>query len=141
MPVLLLALAYPATIAVLFYLAFLRPVQQSQKKQRDELASLRIGDEVLTQAGFLAIIKDIRVPEEHGPTEIILDLGGVEVRAVASAIAQRLTPAADEASLRANVGARQSEDDPGISPTPNPREPSRQSLPRDASPSGVRDPQ
>src|SRR5712692_7181764 len=91
MPVLLLAIAYPAAIALLFYIAFLRPVQQNQKRQREALASLRVGDEVLTQAGFIAIIKDVRVPEEHGPTELILDLGGVEVRAVASAIVQRLT--------------------------------------------------
>jgi preprotein translocase YajC subunit len=90
--VLLLAMAYPATVAVLFYLAFLRPVQQHQKKQRQELASLRVGDEVLTQAGFIAVIKEIRVPEEYGPTEIILDLGGIEIRAMASAIAQRLHP-------------------------------------------------
>jgi preprotein translocase subunit YajC len=91
--ILILALAYPAAIAVLFWLAFLRPVQQHQKKQRDELASLRVGDEVLTQAGFIALIKEIRVPEEHGLTEIILDLGGLEVRATASAIVQRLKPA------------------------------------------------
>lgn len=90
--VLLLALAYPAAIAVLFYLAFLRPVQQHQKKQREELANLRVGDEVLTQAGFIAVIKEIRVPEEYGPTVLILDLGGTEVRALASAIAQRLHP-------------------------------------------------
>lgn len=88
-----LALAYPAAIAVLFYLAFLRPVQQHQKRQRQELASLRVGDQVLTQAGFIATITEIRVPEEHGPTELILDLGGVQVRALSSAIAQRLTPA------------------------------------------------
>ena len=87
-----LALAYPVAIAVLFYLAFLRPVNQHQRRQRDELASLRVGDEVLTQAGFIAVIKEVRVPEEPGPTELILDLGGVEVRAVASAVAQRLTP-------------------------------------------------
>jgi len=91
--ILLLALAYPATIAVLFYLAFLRPVQQQQKKQREQLLSLRVGDEVLTQAGFLAVIKEVRVPEEPGPTILILDLGGgTEVRAVASAIVQRLSP-------------------------------------------------
>ena len=90
--VLLLAIAYPATIAVLFWLAFLRPVQQHQRKQREELASLRVGDEVLTQAGFIAVIKEIRVPEEAGPTELILDLGGLEVRAMASAVVQRLTP-------------------------------------------------
>src|SRR2546426_6475542 len=89
--VLLLAIAYPATIAALFYFAFLRPVQQQQKKQRNELLNLRVGDEVLTQAGFIARIKEIRVPEDRGPTEIVLDLGGLEVRAVASAIVQRLT--------------------------------------------------
>ena len=88
-----LALAYPIAIAVLFYFAFLRPVNQHQRRQRDELASLRVGDEVLTQAGFIAVIKEVRVPEEPGPTELILDLGGVEVRALASAIAQRLSPA------------------------------------------------
>lgn len=88
--ILLLAIAYPAVIAVLFYLAFLRPVQQQQKQQRQVLANLRVGDEVLTQAGFIATVKEVRVPEESGPTELVLDVGGVEVRAVASAIVQRL---------------------------------------------------
>ena len=103
--ILLLALAYPATIAVLFYLAFLRPVQQQQKKQREQLLSLRVGDEVLTQAGFLATIKEVRVPEEAGPTILILDLGGTEVRAVASAIMQRLTP--EKARQVAAIAERQ----------------------------------
>src|SRR5438105_14956205 len=96
--VLLLGRAYTAAIAVLFWLAFLRPVQQHQKKQREELASLRVGDEVLTQAGFIATIKEIRVPEERGPTVIILDLGGLEVRATASAVVQRLIPSAGSAA-------------------------------------------
>ena len=90
MSVLLLAIAYPAAIAVLFYFAFLRPVQQQRKRQRQELASLRVGDEVLTQGGLIAVIKEIRIPEEQGPTEIILDLGGFEVRAVASGIVEQL---------------------------------------------------
>ena len=98
MSILILAIAYPAAIAVLFYLAFLRPVQQQQKRQRQELASLQVGDEVLTQGGLIAVIKDIRIPEEEGPTELVLELGGpdgrgLEVRALASAIVQRLTPA------------------------------------------------
>ncbi|MEE8346341.1 MAG: preprotein translocase subunit YajC [Dehalococcoidia bacterium] len=88
--VLVLAIAYPVAIALLFYFAFLRPVQQERKKQRQELANLQVGDEVLTQAGFIAIVKEIRVPEERGPTEVILDLGGLDVRAYASAIVQRL---------------------------------------------------
>jgi preprotein translocase YajC subunit len=96
--VLLLAIAYPVAIALLFWLAFLRPVQQQQKKQRRELASLRVGDEVLTQAGFIAVISEIRVPEERGPTEIILDLGGVNVRATPTAIVERLKPAAEAAA-------------------------------------------
>ena len=88
--ILVLAIAYPAAIAVLFYFAFLRPVQQERARQRRELANLQVGDEVLTQAGFIAVVKEIRVPEERGPTEVILDLGGLEVRAYASAIVQRL---------------------------------------------------
>ncbi len=66
---LLIAIAYPAAIAGLFYLAFYRPMQQQQKRQRRELASLEVGDEVLTQAGFVAVIKEIRVPEEPGPVD------------------------------------------------------------------------
>jgi preprotein translocase YajC subunit len=100
-----LALAYPVAIAALFYFAFLRPVHQQQKKQREELASLRVGDEVLTQAGFIATIKEVRVPEEHGPTEVVLDLGGVEVRAVASAIVQRLSRPAERAASAAEQPA------------------------------------
>ena len=92
-----LALAYPAAIAVLFYFAFLRPVQQERARQRRELADLQIGDEVLTQAGFIAVIKEIRVPEERGPTELVLDLGGLDVRAYTSAIARRL-PRAERAT-------------------------------------------
>ncbi len=93
MAVWVLALAYPALIAVLFYFAFLRPVQQERAKQRRELADLQVGDEVLTQAGFIAVVREIRVPEERGQTEVILDLGGIEVRAYASAIARRLQQA------------------------------------------------
>ena len=93
-----LALAYPAAIAALFYFAFLRPVQQEQKKQRNLLQNLRVGDEVLTQSGFIARVQEVRVPEERGPTELVLDLGGVQVRAVASAIVQRLAPTEREGS-------------------------------------------
>lgn len=88
----ILALAYPLMIVALFYFAFLRPVQQEQKKQRNLLQHLSVGDEVLTQGGFYARVKAVHVPEKRGPTELVLDLGGVEVRAVASAIAQRVTP-------------------------------------------------
>ena len=121
-----LALAYPATIAVLFYFAFLRPVQQHQKKQRQELQSLRVGDEVLTQAGFIARIKEVRVPEEHGPTELILDLGGIEVRAVASAITQRLSPAQETPAPAEDVTQSEATDS---ATRPSRRKPSIQARP------------
>ena len=88
--ILALAIAYPAAIAILFYFAFLRPVQQERSRQRKQLASLEVGDEVLTQGGLIGTVKEIRVPQERGPTELILDLGGLSVRAHASAIVERL---------------------------------------------------
>ncbi len=86
----ILAIAYPAAIALLFYFAFLRPVQQERARRQRELAELQVGDEVLTQGGLIATVKEIRVPEERGPTEVILDLGGLDVRAHSSAIAHNL---------------------------------------------------
>jgi preprotein translocase YajC subunit len=88
--ILALAIAYPAAIAILFYFAFLRPVQQDRARQRKQLASLEVGDEVLTQGGLIGTVREIRVPQERGPTELILDLGGVNVRAHASAVVERL---------------------------------------------------
>ena len=103
-----LALAYPVAIAALFYFAFLRPVQQDQKKQKSVLQDLRVGDEVLTQAGFIARVEEVKVPEKRGPTELVLDLGGVQVRAVASAIVQRLEPtgAQDTPGTKDRIEAR-----------------------------------
>jgi len=101
MEIVILALAYPAAIALLFYFVFLRPVQQQNSRRRQELVNLQVGDEVLTQAGFIATVKDIIIPDE-GPTEILLELGnGVEVRAFASAIVQRLRPAAPSRDISA----------------------------------------
>jgi preprotein translocase subunit YajC len=97
-----LALAYPVVIAALFYFAFLRPVLQDQKKHRQVLEHLRVGDEVVTQGGLIATVKEVRVPEERGPTELILDLGGLEVRAVAGAIVRRLTPEETEPAAEQN---------------------------------------
>jgi len=48
------------------------------------------------------VIKEIRVPEERGPTELVLDLGGLDVRAYTSAIAHRL-PRAERAETEETV--------------------------------------
>lgn len=107
MSLLILAIAYPAAIALLFYFAFLRPVQQERARQRRELAELQVGDEVLTQGGLIATVKEIQVPEQRGPTEVILNLGGLEVRAHASAVAQRLGRAEEDTAEKSVVEQRQ----------------------------------
>jgi len=89
--ILVLALVYPAVIALLFYLAFLRPVQQENSRARREIADLDVGDTVLTQGGLIGVVKDIVVSDELGHTELILDLGGgTEVRALPAAVVRRL---------------------------------------------------
>ncbi len=90
MSLLIMALAYPAVIALLFYFAFYRPLQQERRRQRQVLQHLQVGDRVLTQGGLIATVKEVVVPEE-GPTQVILELApGVEVTALATAIVQRL---------------------------------------------------
>lgn len=77
-------------VIIVFYLVILRPQQVEQKRQQTDIKKLQIGDEVLTTSGFLATVKDIHIPEA-GPVQLVLDLGnGVEVHALASAIAQRV---------------------------------------------------
>ena len=47
----------------------------------------------MTSGGILATVKEIHVPEE-APLQLVLDLGGgVEVRAVTSAVEQRIRSA------------------------------------------------
>lgn len=75
----------------LFYLILLRPVLQTQRRRKRDIANLRVGDQVLTSGGFLATVKEVRVPEE-GPTVLYLDLGsGLIVRALPEAVQQRVT--------------------------------------------------
>ena len=74
-----------------FYFVLVKPVQDTNRKQRRDVASLQVGDEVLTSAGFLASVHEIQ-EREDGRKEFTLDLGnGILVRALSTAIAQRLT--------------------------------------------------
>ncbi len=70
-------------IIVIFYFMMIRPAQRQNKRVREMQESLAVGDEVLTIAGFVARIKEIR--EE----EVVVELArGMDVRMVRSAIAQ-----------------------------------------------------
>ena len=82
-----------------FYVIFIRPARQEQKRHEDTIRDLHAGDEVVTTAGFLARVKEIHTPEE-GPVQLVLDLGnGLEVRALTSSIAKRITTAAERADV------------------------------------------
>jgi preprotein translocase YajC subunit len=97
---------FVVVVAMAFYWILLRPVIVQQRRQRSDIQNLDVGDEVLTQAGFIARVKDIHVPPE-GPTEIVLELSpGVQVRAYATAIVQRLNPK-PEAAPPAEVVSKQ----------------------------------
>lgn len=82
-------------VVVAFYLILLRPVLNQQRRRRSDLSRLAIGDEVLTQGGFYAIVRDISTRDE-GPQEILLEVASdVHLRATADAI-QIVTNPADE---------------------------------------------
>lgn len=80
-----------------FYIIFIRPARQEQKRVEDTIRDLHVGDEVITTAGFFARVKEITTPEE-GPVQIVLDLGnGLEVHALTSSIARRVSTAPEGA--------------------------------------------
>ncbi|MGE3960440.1 MAG: preprotein translocase subunit YajC [Dehalococcoidia bacterium] len=71
-----------------FYFILLRPVINQQKKQRQDISSLEIGDEVLTTAGFYATVVEINTFEDR-PMEILLEAApGVVLRGTTLAIAE-----------------------------------------------------
>lgn len=85
-----------ALLAVLgaFYFILLRPVINQQKKQRQDISSLEVGDEVLTTAGFYATIVEINTYEDR-PMEILLEVApGVVLRGTTLAV-QEISRRAD----------------------------------------------
>lgn len=80
-----------------FYFILLRPVINQQRKQRSDISSLEIGDEVLTTGGLYATVTGIETQDE-GPTQLTLLVApGVELRATASAVEQVTRHAAETA--------------------------------------------
>lgn len=83
-------------VAVLaaFYFILLRPVINQQRKQRRDISSLEIGDEVLTTAGFYATVVEINTHEDR-PMEILLEAApGVVLRGTTLAV-QEISRRAD----------------------------------------------
>ena len=86
-----------------FYIIFIRPARQEQKRVEDTIRDLHVGDEVVTTAGFFARVKRIETPEA-GPVELLLDFGnGIEVRALTTSILRRLSTAPEPSELPEQV--------------------------------------
>lgn len=89
-----------ALLAVLgaFYFILLRPVIQQQRKQRQDISSLDVGDEVLTTAGFYATVVEINTHEDR-PMEILLEVApGVVLRGTTLAVQEISRRAEDDGS-------------------------------------------
>ena len=83
-------------VVLAFYVILLRPVMKQQRQRRDDISSLRIGDEVLTSGGFYAVVRDIRTTDS-GPMEIDLEAApGVMLRAAPQAVEQVTKRAAEK---------------------------------------------
>jgi len=87
-----------------FYIIFIRPASQEQKRVQATIRDLAVGDQVITTAGFFATIQKIETPEE-GPVQITLDLGnGIVVRALTSSIMRKLPTAEETADTVEEAG-------------------------------------
>ena len=75
-----------------FYLMFIRPARNEQKRLEQTIRDLHAGDEIITTAGFFARIIEIYTPED-GPAELVLELGtGLQIRALTSSVLRRIEP-------------------------------------------------
>lgn len=73
-------------IMVLFYFLLLRPVQQRERKQREELTKLQRLDEVVTSAGIIGTVHSIK------DDEVVLKIDdNARMRVLKSSIARILT--------------------------------------------------
>jgi preprotein translocase subunit YajC len=73
-------------IGVLAWLLFFRPRSQAAKRQREDIMTLDVGDEVLTGAGIFGTIVDI-----DGDRVLLETAPGSQVTVLRSTIARRLT--------------------------------------------------
>ena len=82
------ALIFPALLFLVMYFALIRPQQRTAKEARLLLASLEVGDEVVTTSGIHGFINSIE------DTIVWLEIAGdVELKMSRSAIAGKIVDA------------------------------------------------
>jgi preprotein translocase subunit YajC len=90
-----MGLIFPLLLVGAVYFLMLRPQQQRVARQRQLVASLEPGDEVVTAGGIVGVIR--RLDDERIWLEVA---PGVELTLLRGAIAQKVVPpAADDVAL------------------------------------------
>jgi len=84
----LIGLALPILLIVGFYFLLIRPQRNRQRQQQALVASLEVGDEVMTNGGIFGTIVDIDDDEGIVTVEIA---PGTRIRMLRQGISQRLT--------------------------------------------------
>ncbi len=87
------ALIFPALLFLIMYFVLIRPQQRQAKEARELMASLAVGDEVITTSGIHGFINSLE------PTVVWLEIAAdVELKMSRTAIAGKITEeeAADE---------------------------------------------
>jgi preprotein translocase subunit YajC len=74
-------------MAVIFWFFILRPQMRQQKAQREKIASIKRGDQVLTGGGFLG--KVVKVDDDYAEIELA---PGMKVKALKSTITDIVGP-------------------------------------------------
>ena len=74
-------------MVVIFWFLIIRPQMRQQKLQREKIAAVKKGDQVITAGGLLG--KVIKVDDQYAEIEIAQ---GVRVKAVKSTIGDIVTP-------------------------------------------------
>ena len=82
----LIGLALPILLIVGFYFLLIRPQRNRQRQQQALVASLEVGDEVLTNGGIFGSIVDI---DDDEGTVIVEIAPGTRIRMLRQGISQR----------------------------------------------------
>jgi preprotein translocase subunit YajC len=83
-------------IAVVFYFFFIRPQNQQADKQKNFLAQLKKGDEVLLESGLFARVFEVR----DNDVTVELVPGNTKVRVLKSKVVGSSVPAAKTAEVK-----------------------------------------
>jgi preprotein translocase subunit YajC len=89
------------------YLLVIRPQQKKLKAQRDLIASIEVGDEVVTAGGIIGTVRVLA-----GDRVFLEVADGVELRILRGAISRTIDPVTDQVLEPEGAVERRDDDDP-----------------------------